>query len=303
MSLWDIFKARFTACIDDNLDMVEFLVQRGADVNRGDNEGWTPLHATASCINCEEARKQEERMMLSDAKEWLSNGELNDKPHPKTGATALHVAAAKGYIKVMELLLEGGADVNAQDLDGWTPLHAAAHWNQKDAAQLLTKHNCQMDMKNYVGQTPFDVAEYVMTVALKEMQQKQAETGAREQRTICARESKRDSDTNVSPTSPPTTSPTHDLVPKVKVEIKPTPDEDTVAASGGVGGENNDDDDDVSVSSDDSDDDDDESEDDEESSSAYGEGTSSLCIDVQEESQVRELGKLEGLSRNYTRKR
>lgn len=29
--------------------MVEFLVQHGADVNRGDNEGWTPLHATASC--------------------------------------------------------------------------------------------------------------------------------------------------------------------------------------------------------------------------------------------------------------
>lgn len=29
--------------------MVEFLVEQGADINRGDNEGWTPLHATASC--------------------------------------------------------------------------------------------------------------------------------------------------------------------------------------------------------------------------------------------------------------
>jgi len=28
---------------------VEFLVEQGADINRGDNEGWTPLHATASC--------------------------------------------------------------------------------------------------------------------------------------------------------------------------------------------------------------------------------------------------------------
>lgn len=37
------------ACIDDNLDMVEFLVKHRADVNKGDNEGWTPLHATASC--------------------------------------------------------------------------------------------------------------------------------------------------------------------------------------------------------------------------------------------------------------
>jgi hypothetical protein len=40
-------------------------------------------------------------MMLEDAKEWLNSGDVGDIPHPKTGATALHVAAAKGYIKVM----------------------------------------------------------------------------------------------------------------------------------------------------------------------------------------------------------
>lgn len=53
-------------------------------------------------VNCEEARSVEERLMLRDAREWLNaGGEQVDTPHPKTGATALHVASAKGYIKVM----------------------------------------------------------------------------------------------------------------------------------------------------------------------------------------------------------
>lgn len=37
------------ACIDDNIDMVTFLVEHGAGINQPDNEGWIPLHAAASC--------------------------------------------------------------------------------------------------------------------------------------------------------------------------------------------------------------------------------------------------------------
>lgn len=37
------------ACIDDNVDMVTFLVEHGAGINQPDNEGWIPLHAAASC--------------------------------------------------------------------------------------------------------------------------------------------------------------------------------------------------------------------------------------------------------------
>lgn len=53
-------------------------------------------------IDCEEARNEEERMMLKDAREWLAAGEVREELHTKTRASALHVAAAKGYIKVME---------------------------------------------------------------------------------------------------------------------------------------------------------------------------------------------------------
>ena len=41
--------------------------------------------------------------MLRDANTWLS-GTSKEEPHTKTGATALHVAAAKGYMKVIKLV-------------------------------------------------------------------------------------------------------------------------------------------------------------------------------------------------------
>ncbi|XP_068239600.1 protein phosphatase 1 regulatory subunit 12A-like isoform X2 [Palaemon carinicauda] len=208
------------ACIDDNIDMVEFLVNQGADVNRADMEGWTPLHATASCgfisiakflidrgadlsivnndgdlpfdiadseemesllkreiesqgIDCVASRNEEERMMLDDAQRWLAAGFLADRPHPKTGATALHVAAAKGYSKVMSLLLEAGSDINAQDLDGWTPLHAAAHWCQRDAVEILCEHMADMEKQNFVGQTAYDVADSTLLLLMDELKRKQ----------------------------------------------------------------------------------------------------------------------------------
>ncbi len=40
---------------------------------------------------------------LEDARQWLNGKIFGDVPHPKTGATALHVAAAKGYAKVKTL--------------------------------------------------------------------------------------------------------------------------------------------------------------------------------------------------------
>ena len=46
---------------------------------------------------------------------FLANFQVfGDVPHVKTGATALHVSGAKGYIKVMGILLQAGAAVNAQ---------------------------------------------------------------------------------------------------------------------------------------------------------------------------------------------
>lgn len=56
-------------------------------------------------VDADAARREEEDCMMEDANQWLNSvqkGEpIEDEKHPKTGATALHVASAKGYVKVM----------------------------------------------------------------------------------------------------------------------------------------------------------------------------------------------------------
>ena len=47
------------------------------------------------------------------------------------------------------MLLQARVNVNAQDYDGWTPLHGAAHWGQLEACKLLVENFCDMDIKNY----------------------------------------------------------------------------------------------------------------------------------------------------------
>ena len=118
----------------------------------------------------------EEEKMLVDAENWVSNGQVADQPHAKSGASALHVAAAKGYSSVMQLLLSAGVDVHGVDNDGWTPLHAAAHWGEKEAARILVlEANSDVEKLNRVGQTAFDVADSKMVAFLEELRDKQRE--------------------------------------------------------------------------------------------------------------------------------
>ena len=64
--------------------------------------------------------------------------------------------------------------VNVQDFDGWTPLHAAAHWGQREACQALAENYANMDVKNYVGQTCYDVADPEVLHFLDELKKRQA---------------------------------------------------------------------------------------------------------------------------------
>ncbi|XP_040266459.1 protein phosphatase 1 regulatory subunit 12A-like isoform X3 [Bufo bufo] len=170
------------------VSIAQYLISKGASVAIVNSEGELPLdvsHESAmekllkseikkQSVDLDAARKEEEELMLRDTRRWLNNGKYEDLRHPTTGATPLHVAAAKGYTEVIRLLLQLGLDVDSRDLDGWTPLHAAAHWGQQDACRLLCEALCDMEAVSKVGQTPFDVADDSLESVLEEMKKKQS---------------------------------------------------------------------------------------------------------------------------------
>nr|NP_001246786.1 myosin binding subunit, isoform O [Drosophila melanogaster]AFH04457.1 myosin binding subunit, isoform O [Drosophila melanogaster] len=169
------------------VSIARYLVENGADVAAVNSDGDLALDLAIDVqhmamidymekmvqelnINVDEARKAEELAMLNDAKKWLrSDAAEVDRPHPKTGATALHVAAAKGYTKVLGLLLAGRGNVDRQDNDGWTPLHAASHWGQRETAEMLVESLADMDIRNYAGQSCIDVADRKIVKFLEEL--------------------------------------------------------------------------------------------------------------------------------------
>lgn len=70
-------------------------------------------------------------------------------------------------------LIQAGANLNHQDVDGWTPLHGAAHWGQEESCKILTEALCDMDVKDRAGQTATDVADDSLTKLMKELYDKQ----------------------------------------------------------------------------------------------------------------------------------
>jgi len=73
----------------------------------------------------------------------------------RLGVTPLHRAVVENEKGVAELLIEKGADVNAKNNSGWTPLHRV---HTKDVAELLIAKGADVNAKNRVGWTPLHTA-------------------------------------------------------------------------------------------------------------------------------------------------
>ena len=128
-----------------NIKEVRRHLNEGADVNKKDENGQTPLHHAAANGYTEGAQTLIERGARVNSKD-------ND------GRTPLHLAAEIGYTPTIDLLLTKGARVNSQDKNGRVALHYAVLGASNDAALLLLSKRSVVDARDKKGWTPLYLA-------------------------------------------------------------------------------------------------------------------------------------------------
>jgi len=66
----------------------------------------------------------------------------------------LHYAASEKAADTAQQLVTAGADPNATDDEGWTPLHFAAQSNSAELIRLLLQAGAVIDPRDSFGNTP-----------------------------------------------------------------------------------------------------------------------------------------------------
>ncbi|XP_022881660.1 ADP-ribosylation factor GTPase-activating protein AGD3-like isoform X2 [Olea europaea var. sylvestris] len=151
--MWDAVRA------NDKKAAYRLIVNSDADVNTKYGQGTcnTTLTLARLALYQEQTSFDQYSGFLEPSSSSTSTGEdsVSEGLH---GCSLLHLACETADIGMIELLLQYGADINASDSRGHTPLHSCIVRGKTTFAKLLLTRGADTRAINEQGKTPFQLA-------------------------------------------------------------------------------------------------------------------------------------------------
>lgn len=142
-----------------SLNFVNRLIMCGANVNKHDKCGLTPLMIGVSEYSSSEGERS--ALTLRILERLIESGaDINIQDND--GQTPLMMAAYRDFHQCVSLLLKNSANLNLQDENGETAVMMALKANSHRCLGLLLSANSDVNIKNRNGDTVMDIcSKYV----------------------------------------------------------------------------------------------------------------------------------------------
>ena len=137
------------------VEATQVLVDAGADMGAQGNTKFTPLHLAAWIGHIELTSV----LLLTDVD--------RDAQFNGSAMTALHIATIKNQADVAQVLVSASVDKDSCDAMGATPLHYAANNGFVDIVKLLLEEGANISIENNIGKKAMDVASITILLAFK----------------------------------------------------------------------------------------------------------------------------------------
>jgi ankyrin repeat protein len=128
-----------------HVEIVEILLNHGAQVNCKDKKDCTSLH-----FACQEGHLPVVNLLI--------NRGANIEASTLDGGRPLHNASDKGHVAIVKILITMGAMVEAIAIDGWSPLHIAAQNGHAEIVDVLIDKGANVNALTNNGQSALGLA-------------------------------------------------------------------------------------------------------------------------------------------------